>query len=63
MTKTESINCMRGPHPTVIFLVRCSDHVRLNISQPSVTLTPSEAVALAKKLRRMAAFIQGEGEE
>jgi hypothetical protein len=59
MTKSESIRCMRGERPIDIFLTKCSDHVRLNVGEPSITLTPKEAWALGGKLRRMASGLIG----
>jgi hypothetical protein len=49
---------MRSEPPIDIFLTKCTDHIRINLPEMTVTLTPPEAFALAKKLRRMAAFIQ-----
>jgi hypothetical protein len=49
---------MRTEPPIDIFITKCSDHVRISINGTQVTLTPPEAFSLAKKLSRMASFIQ-----
>jgi hypothetical protein len=45
---------MRSDPPIAIYLIQCTDHVRITLPEATVALLPEEAWALGGKLRRMA---------